>query len=173
MCARYRELVGLLRCQPPQSINCVRGTGCCRVRQVLMVLPGGGIVAKLCDLGNSKTTSSFRLANGPTSAYYRAPDEGVVPQSDMYSFAVMLGEIVLEHLLVGAAMAPRWLWHSCCSFCCGAFITCLCAQLFEIVCVFAGCHVKSHGAFARSFANVVETGSRKLASADLRAVARR
>jgi serine/threonine protein kinase len=65
-------------------------------------------VAKLCDLGTTKSTSSFRRHEGllATSLYYRAPEVEVSTKSDVYSLAVMLAEVVLQHLEV--EVRPGW-----------------------------------------------------------------
>ncbi len=76
-------------------------------RQVLVVLPGGDIVAKLCDLGTTKSTTSFRRYGPDGGSAYYLPQGGEVvsPKCDMYSLAVMLAEVVLQHMEVCRGLA--------------------------------------------------------------------
>jgi hypothetical protein len=70
--------------------------------QVLVVLPGGDIVAKLCDLGTTKSTTSFRRegADGGSAYYLPQGGEVVSPKCDVYSLTVMVAEVVLQHMEV-------------------------------------------------------------------------
>ncbi len=82
-----------------------RALCCCGavpVRQVLVVLPGGDIVAKLCNVGTTNSTSSLRRVcpDGGSAYYLPQGGEVVSPKGDVYSLTVMVAEVVLQHMEV-------------------------------------------------------------------------
>jgi serine/threonine protein kinase len=75
------------------------------------IAPDGVLTIKVCDLGESRHSRSFCRGQTAgdafaTSAYYRAPDVAITAKADVYSTAVVIAEMALQHVEVGAPLAP-------------------------------------------------------------------
>lgn len=71
---------------------------------LITIASDGSILLKLCDLGTTHTTSTFRRLQAETDVattpYYRCPEKGVSTKVDMYAFGIMMAEIVVEQACI-------------------------------------------------------------------------